>query len=204
MAEVATHTYAADPGELGHILGCQRIVGPGERTDDQLHRLGREALGERRCRPAHPEEDLINLNLVEIVTDAERSPPLGVLAEAGDELVLRERLDQVVQRSEVHAVLDRGNVPRGGEDEAIHRALFPQPGEQLRAEPVGQVDVEENELGLEIHVHLERPCARLCSTDDGETTGRFHEALMDLGDTKVVFHDQDGRLVRHRPTPLFG
>ena len=118
-------------------------------------------------------------------------------ADAGDELVERERLRQVVVRPQLKAAELRRQVGPGGEDQ--HRQLGSvavELVEHAQAVEPGQLQIEDDEL-VGLAEGEREPGDAVLGAVDGEPF-RFEPYLQEPEDARLVFDDQDphGRACR--------
>ena len=109
-------------------------------------------------------------------------------AQAGQQLLALEGLDEVVVGAGVEALDARLERVARGEHEDRHVVGRAQPARHLHAVELGQPEVEDDEVGVERRRLVER---RLAVGGDAHLVAlQAQRALQDLGDLLVVFDDE--------------
>ncbi len=117
-------------------------------------------------------------------------------AQAGQQLLALEGLDQVVVGAGVQALHARVQRLARGEDEDRHVAALAQPPGHLHAVDPGQAQVEHHGVGLEHGGLLQ---GRLAVAGDAHLVAlHAQRAAQHAGDVAVVLHHEDSRFIAHR------
>src|SRR4051794_17882297 len=192
--------------DLDGVRRRERVVAPDvleqplARDDDALvaHEVLQQlelALGELDDAVAAP--DLVRVGVQREVRNdqrggAARRPAAQQRAQAGQQLLALEGLEQVVVGARVQALDARLQRVAGGEHEDRHVVGLAQPAGHVHAVELGQPEVEDDEVGHEV---VGRAEGRLAVGGDARLVAlEAQRALQDLGDVLVVLDDEDARL----------
>src|SRR5260370_23507255 len=117
-----------------------------------------------------------------------RRVALQLLLEGGES----KWLDQVVHDPAVHRGPQTFHVARGGDGDHIdpRRAAFSDGAHHIQPRDVGQIDVEQDEIGLGLRDKSKRLGARPGLADDREPGYLFDVSSVERGHPEVVVDDQ--------------
>ena len=192
VLEVAPRADAGDTDGIGALLGRKFVRLLVEYGQNQFGGLSAHPFGE--WRELHgSSEDTVHLGLVvegPTLADAALRP---VFVEPGGEVVEGEGLEQVARDTELHGPLDGiGLVGRTDDDHIAIGPLDSDLADQIEAEDVGQVQVEQDEVRTQRARRLQRIGPGVCDADGAEAVDPVHERRVDACDAEVIVNDQDG------------
>ena len=105
-----------------------------------------------------------------------------------------DRLDDVVERAAADRVLERRDLLGGRhQDDVDLSPLGAEPTQQVQPAALGEVEIQQDQVGLEDGGLLGGVFERAGHADDGEAVHLFGEATVQVGDAGVVLDDQDAQ-----------
>src|SRR4051794_14926248 len=169
VLEIATRRAARDAGRLGELHRREVALAPLQGLDDGLERRRGDAL--RQAVPpvrAQQREDVVDVVLVGLPQPLEAAVQRRVALEPLAQRVEEERLHEIVDDTAVDRRTQRCNVLRCGPRDHVDVRLpgFAQRAQHLEPTQVGQVDVEEKQIGAKPARELERTATAVRFADD--------------------------------------
>src|SRR6266536_1226241 len=193
VVEVPAGGDPAHPGRLGDRGRGQPRMGPDQGLDHEVEGGVGEALGQGLgARAAKGAEDAVDLALVGLAEPRHAGPGAGVRAQLLLEGGEPEGLDQVVDDPAPHGAAQALHVAGGGDRDHVDRrvVILPEPAQHLQARHVGQVEVEQRQVGPQLENLLQGFAAAGSRAHHRETRHSRHVRLVQLGDPEVVLDHQ--------------
>lgn len=197
MFEVAAGADAGEAGAVADFLGGEVVLGGAQRVDDEFERHRGQSFGQGGAGSVL--EELVDFVLVEPGSEALDVGAAGeVFAHAVEERGAGEGFDEVVVDAAGHGLADGVAFAGGGDGDDVDgwAGSGAQAGEDFESGDVGQVDVEQDEVGVQGVDGAQCLAAAVCFADDGEVGECFEEAAVDGGDGEVVVHDEGAHGLR--------
>ena len=138
-------------------------------------------------------EDPVDVRLLSnVLGEVQALVGAAVVLQAFLQVRLRERLDQVMHNPAPQRTADRLHLSGGTDHQHVQfRRRLPQPGHEVQPVDIGQVDVQQHQVGLQAGGFRHGLGSGVRNPHDGESRRALDKAGVDFGHHEVVVDDQD-------------
>ncbi|KOV30641.1 hypothetical protein ADK58_08160 [Streptomyces sp. XY152] len=193
-----------DPGQGGALGGRQGAVAFAQGALDQPGGLRAHALGQPRAhRPRRPGQHPVDVRLTADHRVEQPAAPAGVTLQPPPQVLEVERLEQIVDDPVPDRAAHRVRLPGGADDH--HVAVVPggpQPGDDVETEQIGQVQVEQHQIGTEFVHGGDRLLTGPRDAHDPEHVEAFDVGTVHPGHPEVVVDHEHTDRVDGRGPPV--